>query len=115
MQARGSFQSTIFLLLVTAIFVFAVVGLISALLHSDEMYRAADKRTKKFWSLIMGGAVLVSFLGLPPLNAMPLFITIIAFVAAAVYWVDVRPALRSVDPRRRDRTSTRLNSSHVAR
>jgi CBS domain containing-hemolysin-like protein len=30
MQALGSIQSTIFLLLVTAIFVFAVVGLISS-------------------------------------------------------------------------------------
>lgn len=103
MQALGSIQSTIFLLLITAIFVFAVVGLISSLLYSDEMYRAADKRTKKFWTLMMGAAVLVSFLGLPPLNAMPLFITIIAFVATAVYWLDARPALRQVDPRRRKR------------
>lgn len=103
MHAIGSIQSTIFLVLVTGIFVFAVVGLISSLMFSDEMYRAADKRTKKFWTLMMGGAVLVSFLGLPPLRAMPMFITIIAFVAAAVYWVDVRPALRLVDPRRRRR------------
>lgn len=101
MQAIGSIQSIVFLALVAGIFVFAVVGLISSLMFSDEMYRAADKRTKKFWTLMMGGAVLVSFLGLPPLNAMPMFITIIAFVAAAVYWVDVRPALRTVDPRRR--------------
>jgi ABC-type multidrug transport system permease subunit len=45
----------------------------------------------------------VSFLGLPPLNAMPMFITILAFVATAVYWLDARPALRRVDPRRRGR------------
>lgn len=103
MQALGSIQGTIFLALVAGIFVFAVVGLISSLMYSDEVYRAADKRSKQFWSLMMGGAVLVSFLGLPPLRAMPMFVTIIALVAAAVYWIDVRPALRQVDPRRRRR------------
>lgn len=103
MQALGSIQSIIFLVIVAAIFVFAVVGLISSLLYSNEMYRAADKRTKKFWSLIMAAAVVVGFLALPPMQAMPMFVTIIALIAAAVYWVDVRPALRSVDPRRRKR------------
>lgn len=103
MQALGSIQSIIFLVIVAAIFVFAVVGLISSLLYSNEMYRAADKRTKKFWSLIMAAAVVVGFLALPPMQAMPMFVTIIALIAAAVYWVDVRPALRSIDPRRRKR------------
>ena len=101
MQALGSIQSILFLVIVAAIFVFTVVGLISSLLYSDEMYRAADKRTKKFWCLILGAATLVGFLALPPLSAMPMFVTIIALIAVAVYWVDVRPALRSVDPRRR--------------
>lgn len=103
MQALGSIQSIIFLLIVVAIFAFTVVGLISSLLYSDEMYRAADKRTKKFWCLILGAAALVGFLAMPPLSAMPMFLTIIALIAVAVYWVDVRPALRSVDPRRRRR------------
>ncbi len=103
MQALGSIQSIIFLLIVVAVFAFAVVGLISSLLYSDEMYRAADKRTKRFWCLILAAAVLVGFLALPPLSAMPMFVTIIALIASAVYWVDVRPALRSVDPRRRRR------------
>ena len=103
MQARGSIQSTVFLLVVVAIFVFAVVALISSLRFTDEVYRAADKRTKKFWTLMLGGAVLVSFLGLPPLNAMPMFITILGFVATAVYWLDARPALRHVDRGRRNR------------
>lgn len=103
MQALGSIQNIIFLLIVVAIFAFTVVGLISSLLYSDEMYRAADKRTKKFWCLILGAAALVGFLAMPPLSAMPMFLTIIALIAVAVYWVDVRPALRSVDPRRRRR------------
>lgn len=101
MQALGSLQSIIFLAVITAIFVFSLVALVSSLLYTDEMYRAADKRTKKFWTLLLGGAALVSFLGMPPLHAMPMFITILALVAAAVYWVDTRPALRRVDPRRR--------------
>ncbi|MGO1397909.1 DUF2516 family protein [Brevibacterium yomogidense] len=103
MQALASIQSTVFLVIIVAIFVFTVVGLVSSLLYSDEMYRAADKRTKKFWCLILGASALVGFLAVPPLSAMPMFVTIIALIAVAVYWVDVRPALRSVDPRRRNK------------
>jgi hypothetical protein len=88
MQALGSIQSTVFLLVVVAIFVFAVVALISSLRFTDEVYRAADKRTKKFWTLMLGGAV---------------FITILGFVATVVYWLDARPALRQVDRGRRNR------------
>jgi hypothetical protein len=42
MQALGSIQSTVFLLVVVAIFVFAVVALISSLRFTDEVYRAAE-------------------------------------------------------------------------
>ena len=103
MQALASIQSTVFLVIIVAIFVFTVVGLVSSLLYSDEMYRAADKRTKKFWCLILGASALVGFLAVPPLSAMPMFVTIIALIAVAVYWVDVHHALRSVDPRRRNK------------
>ncbi|SMX96454.1 Protein of unknown function (DUF2516) [Brevibacterium sp. Mu109] len=89
MQALASIQSTVFLVIIVAIFVFTVVGLVSSLLYSDEMYRAADKRTKKFWCLILGASALVGFLAVPPLSAMPMFVTIIALIAGGCQMVCV--------------------------
>lgn len=55
-------------------------ALIDSTFHSPNGYLAADKMTKGFWIL----ALLVGF-----------FIIFIGIVAAIVYFVDVRPAVRA--------------------
>lgn len=103
MSALASAQTLLYTLLLGGAFVFEVVALIESLRYRDEVYRAADKRTKRFWTLLLGGAVLLGFLALPPMRLMPMFLALLGFVAAAVFFTDVRPALRSVDPRYRGR------------
>ncbi|GAA2011984.1 DUF2516 family protein [Brevibacterium samyangense] len=103
MSTLASVQSLVLTVLMIAIFVFSVVAFIDSLRYSGEVYRAADKKSKGLWCGILGAAALVSFVGMPPMNAMPMFLSLLAVVAAAVYFVDVRKALRSVDPRYRNR------------
>ena len=76
---------------------------IDSLRYRNEVYRAADTRTKTFWTVLLGVAVAIGFLAMPPLQAMPIFISLLGFVAAAVYFTDVRKGLRAVDPRYRGR------------
>lgn len=70
-----------------------VFAFVDALRHPEAAYVAAGKRTRTFWLLITGVAALLGFVNLfNPLNLFGL----IAFIAAAVYLADVRPALRQV-------------------
>ena len=96
------FQGSV-LLAVTLIIV-AVKGfaLVNALIWSAEAYAAAGKLTKPGWLAILGigFAAEVVFLGLSggtpnPINIVNLIFT----VAALVYVVDVRPALRQISGR----------------
>ncbi|RJK98347.1 DUF2516 family protein [Vallicoccus soli] len=72
-----------------------VFALVDALRHRSELYPAAGKRTKGLWLAILGVTLAVQVAILYPLN----FLNIIGLVAAAVYLVDVRPALRSLTGR----------------
>ena len=103
MSALASIQGLVFLLLTVAAFIVELVAFIDSLRYRDEVYRAADKRSKTFWTLILGISAVVGFLAMPPLQAMPIFISLLGFVAAAVYFADVRKGLRAVDPRFRNR------------
>ncbi|WP_328918779.1 DUF2516 family protein [Streptomyces jietaisiensis] len=49
-------------LLYTAMLVLAVVALVMAALFRDDAYRAADKKTKGFWLIILGVTVAVNLL-----------------------------------------------------
>jgi hypothetical protein len=73
-------------LVLLGLFVLKVVAWIDALIRPAQLYVAAGKQTKVFWAVILTVAVLVNgyFLGLA------------AIVAAIVYLVDVRPALREL-------------------
>lgn len=51
----------------------------------ERAFRAAGKQTKPFWLLLLAVAVLTELFG---------FLTLIGLVAAIVYLVDVRPAVR---------------------
>ncbi|MGL5910535.1 MAG: DUF2516 family protein, partial [Phycicoccus sp.] len=53
------------------------------------------KRTKNFWLLVTGVAVLVGFVALGGVG----FLAILAIIAAGVYLADVKPALDQVTGR----------------
>ncbi|KOU68988.1 membrane protein [Streptomyces sp. MMG1533] len=78
-------------LLSMALIVFSGFALIDAATRREDGYRAADKKTKPFWLIILGIAFVVNLL-FPILSFLP----IIGLVATIVYMVDVRPALRSL-------------------
>lgn len=68
-------------------------ALVDASTRPAAAYPAADKRTKPFWAGILAAALLLSFL----FGGTSLF-GIVGIVAAIVYLVDVRPAVRSMRP-----------------
>ncbi|WP_320780791.1 DUF2516 family protein [Streptomyces sp. CRN 30] len=77
-------------LLFTAMLVLAVVALVMAALAREDAYRAADKKTKTFWLVILGVTVAVNVF-------VPfLFLQIAGLIATIVFFVDVRPALQQV-------------------
>lgn len=68
------------------------LGLVDAARMRPDAYPAAGKRTKNFWVILLAVATLIGFVSSFPLGMLG----IIAFVGAAVYLADVRPALRHV-------------------
>ncbi|GAA4913047.1 DUF2516 family protein [Streptomyces coeruleoprunus] len=77
-------------LLFLAMLLFAVVALVFAALAREDAYRAADKKTKSFWLIILGVTVAVDLF-------LPMLILQLAgLVATIVFMVDVRPALQQV-------------------
>ncbi len=86
-----SFDGTVFLVLYYGTLALTAWALVDALIRPAAGYVAAGKLTKPAWAAITGLAALVvfwqgpmSFLGLP------------AIIAAIVYLVDVRPAVRGL-------------------
>lgn len=65
---------------------------VDAVTHRPDAYVAADKLTKPAWMIILGLAVVAHMLIWAPLSIFNL----VGIVAAIVYLVDVRPALRAL-------------------
>jgi hypothetical protein len=78
-----------------AIFVVEAWAFIDAVSHRPEAFVAADKMTKKAWLVILGVALAAHMLFWSPISLL----NIIGTVAALVYMVDARPALRSLTRR----------------
>jgi hypothetical protein len=70
-----------------------VFAFVDAVRHPEAAFVAAGKRTKRFWLVITGVALV--FGSISVLNPIGL-LGLAAFVGAAVYLADVRPALRQV-------------------
>jgi hypothetical protein len=100
MAIFGSIQSTLMLLLGVLALGCEVFALLDVLRHRPDAFVAAGKRTKTFWTIVLAVALAIGVIFV--LNVLN-FIGIIAFVAAAVYLVDVRPALRQVSGRGRSK------------
>ncbi|GGT55193.1 DUF2516 family protein [Streptomyces purpureus] len=82
----GTFLSLLYL----AMLVLAVVAFVFAAVAREDAYRAADKKTKPFWLVILGIVVAVN------LFVPMLFLQIAGLIATIVFMVDVRPALQQV-------------------
>ncbi|MEU1278698.1 DUF2516 family protein [Streptomyces sp. NPDC005805] len=70
----------------------SLTALVMAAMAREDAYRAADKKTKSFWLIILGLAAAVNLI---PFISM-LFLSIAGLIAAIVFFVDVRPALQQV-------------------
>lgn len=86
--------SLISLLIQVALLGLILFALVDALIRPTGAYVAAGKRTKLLWGLVLavgfGVAFLLGFAG------PGLMFSLLAVVAAVVYIVDVRPAVKSV-------------------
>ncbi|WP_424212533.1 DUF2516 family protein [Streptomyces sp. BI20] len=77
-------------LLGLGLLVFAAVAFVFAATAREDAYRAADKKTKTFWLVLLGVTVVVNLL-LPMI-----FLQVAGLIATIVFMVDVRPALKQV-------------------
>ena len=95
-----------FYALLCASFVIEAWAFIDAIRHPAGAYVAASKQTKPIWLIILGVALLIGIGGVTQeiglFNSF-LALPIIAFVAASIYLVDVRPKVREI----RTRSGTR--------
>jgi hypothetical protein len=88
-------QNWILLLATLALFAVEAWAFIDALTHSEQEYQAADKQSKKMWLILLGVALAAHMVFWHPIHLL----NIAGAVAALVYLVDVRPALRSLTRR----------------
>ena len=90
-----SLQVYIYLALFLAIFVTSLVALLDAARRPAPAFTSAGKRTKTFWTALLGGATAVAFVAIPsPVGIGALsFLALGSAVAALVYLYDVKPAL----------------------
>ena len=75
-----------------AMLVAQVWAFVDALAQRKEAYVAADKLTKPAWLVILGLGLAAHLLFWNPLSLLNL----LGIIAALVYLVDVRPAIRSL-------------------
>ena len=86
-----------FLALGVVAFGFEAWAFIDAIIRPPQAYLAAGKLTKMKWLLILGVAFAVGLYS-AAYGGVIGFLSIIAFVAAAVYLSDVRPRVKEFRP-----------------
>ncbi len=85
-----------FWVLLLAAFVVEGWAFVDAIIRPSAAFPAASKQTKPIWLIILGVAFVIGIGGaIGELQLLSIF-PIVAFVAAAIYLVDVRPKVRSV-------------------
>ena len=95
MSNAFSVQSGILTVTTLVIFVVQAWAFLDAVSHRSDAFVAADKMTKKAWLVILGVALAAHMLIWSPISLF----NIIGTVAALVYMVDARPALRALTRR----------------
>jgi Protein of unknown function (DUF2516) len=92
-----SAQQVVFFALAVLAFGTQLVALLDAARRRADAFVAAGKMTKQRWVLILAVASAIGFVSVGGVFLSPLnFLNILGFVAAAVYLVDVKPALQQV-------------------
>ena len=96
-------QALVYFALYFAVFVLAVWAFVDAVSRPAAAFVSAGKRTKGLWVAVTGASSAVAFVALPwPFGIGALaFLARVAAVAASVYLVDVRPAVRPYSGRGR--------------
>jgi hypothetical protein len=89
-----------FWLLAIIAFVVEVWALIDGLRTPAPAYEAAGKQTKQLWMIILAIANVVGLGGAAKFLSILSMLPIIAFIAAAIYLADVRPAVKPYRDRR---------------
>ncbi|MGP5089608.1 DUF2516 family protein [Brachybacterium tyrofermentans] len=92
-------QMWIFLVLSLALLAVEVWAFVNALRFRADAYVAASKRTKVFWCVLTGVAMLLGFLSLTyPIGrgGTSMLFMLIGIVIAGVFLADVLPALKRV-------------------
>jgi hypothetical protein len=87
--------SYFFVALAVAAFGVETWAFVDALIRPAQAYVAAGKRTKPIW-LIITGVAFVLGLYAAAYGGVTNFLAVAAFVGAAVYLADVRPAVRQI-------------------
>ena len=100
MDLLANLQHYIVLALSVGALAIEIYAVIDCLRRRPDAFVAAGKRTKQFWMLVTGVAVLLGFVALGGLG----FLAIVAIIAAGVYLADVKPALDQVMGRGTGRT-----------
>lgn len=92
MSILGAY-SGFMLMLSLALLILEVVAFVDAAIRPADAYVAAGKQTKQFWLVLIGVFTFVTF----SVGFLGLFgLGLVGVVAASVYLLDVRPALKSV-------------------
>jgi hypothetical protein len=85
-----------FWVLLLGAFVIETWAFIDAITRPTASFPAAGKQTKPIWLIILGVAFVIGIGGaVGQVNLLNIF-SIVAFVAAAIYLVDVRPKIKSL-------------------
>jgi Protein of unknown function (DUF2516) len=84
-----------FFVISIAAFVFEVFAFIDAVRRPAPAFVAAGKQTKPIWLIILGVAFVLGLYAAAYGGATG-FLSVAAFVAAAVYLADVRPKVREI-------------------
>jgi hypothetical protein len=87
-----------FWVLLLGAFIIEAWAFVDAIIRPKAAFPAAGKQTKPIWLIILGVAFVIGIAGavqrISPINIF----AVVAFVAAAIYLVDVRPKVRELKP-----------------
>ncbi|NMW65940.1 DUF2516 family protein [Mobiluncus mulieris] len=79
--------------LVAVVMVLSGYALYHTLTTPEQAFISEGKRTRNFWALLNGLALVISFLALTPAGPVGLFGALTALIIPGVYLADVRPAV----------------------
>lgn len=92
MPIISSAQDLVLLVLTVAAFAMAAFAFVDALRRPAAAFEYASKKTKTFWSILLGVALALAFVSIGGNIGL---LGILSVVAAGVYLADVRPAVRA--------------------